>query len=843
MTILLTDHPAPGGPGIEPRWSRADKDGVGTAYSALSRVWFTISRGMLNEIYFPTIDRPQVRDVQYLVTDGQTFFHDTRRHLESTQEYIAEATLGFRIVSRDPEGRYQIIKEIIGDPHQACVLLHTRLEADPAWLSRLKMYVLIAPHLEVGGRGNNGNVALTPRGKLLTANKGGTWLVAGATVPFARCSCGYVGVNDGWHDLADNYQMDWEFNSVVNGNIALTAELDLQAERQENNRPAGSPGPDASSLAPGPSPLAPSCPEFVLGLAFGESLHNALVVLEQALAQPFDKHRERFLEQWQRAAEHRQEYILKRQISRPVKLPVAELIPDGGRLLHTSHALILAHEDKHYDGAMIASMSIPWGEAKGDEDLGGYHLVWTRDMCNSAGGLLAIGDTTTPLRALIYLACAQRPDGGFHQNFWINGDAYWQGIQLDEVSFPIVLAWRLHQAKALLHFDPWPMVLRAARYLIRHGPATPQERWEENSGYSPSTLAANIAGLICAAAFARSRGLEDTARHIEDYADFLETHIERWTVTTQGSLVPGLPRHYIRLHPVDINDPAPDEDANHGRIAIRNRQPGTPFEFPAKDVVDGGFLELVRYGIRKPDDPIIVDTVKVIDAVLKVDTPLGPCWRRYNHDGYGQRPDGGPFEGWGRGRAWPLLTGERGHYELAAGRPVQPYLRAMEAFASSNLLLPEQIWDEPDRPEVFMYFGKPTGAAMPLLWAHAEYLKLVRSAADGQVFDLIPEVAARYRDGPPRRPIEVWKFNRQVRSIPAGCRLRIQAPDPFRLHWTLDDWQTRQDTPSIPTGIGNHFIDLEIAPSQRAPLRFTFFWPEADRWEGKDYLVAIDSPP
>ena len=341
--------------------------------------------------------------------------------------------------------------------------------------------------------------------------------------------------------------------------------------------------------------------------------------------------------------------------------------------------MILAHEDKTYDGALIASLSIPWGEFMSDDDLGGYHLVWTRDMCKSATGLLAAGSTEVPLRALIYLACTQKEDGGFYQNFWINGEPYWRGTQLDETAFPILLAWRLHQAKALQDFDPYPMVLKAAGYLIHNGPVTPQERWEENSGYSPSTLAAHIAALICAAAFARERGQQATAQYLEEYADFLESHLEQWTVTTEGTLVPGIPRHFIRIHPADADDPQPDEDANHGVLELRNQPPGAPIAYPAKEIVDAGFLELVRYGIRKPGDPLIEDSLRVVDAVLKVETPFGPCWRRYNHDGYGQREDGGPFQGWGYGHAWPLLTGERGHYELAAGRDVQPFIRAMES--------------------------------------------------------------------------------------------------------------------------------------------------------------------
>jgi glucoamylase len=299
----------------------------------------------------------------------------------------------------------------------------------------------------------------------------------------------------------------------------------------------------------------------------------------------------------------------------------------------------------------------------------------------------------------------------------VNGNPYWRGIQLDEVAFPILLALRLSQQNALQKVDPYPMVLKAASYLLRHGPVTQQERWEEASGYSPSTLASNIAALIGAAHFCRQRADKAAAEYLEQYADFLESHIDAWTVTTEGTLVPGIRRHYIRIMPDDVDNPDPAEDPNSGILKIANLAPGTQNTFPAKEIVDAGFLELVRYGIRKPNDPIILDSLKVIDAVLKVDTPVGPVWRRYNHDGYGQREDGGPYVGWGKGRAWPLLTGERAHLELAAGRDVIPFIRAIEGFASATGLLPEQVWDEKDKPDAHMFLGRPTGSAMPLMWA------------------------------------------------------------------------------------------------------------------------------
>jgi glucoamylase len=668
------------------------------------------------------------------------------------------------------------------------------LEGDEDLLRRLQIFALLAPHLEVGGWGNSIRRIEVVGKQAVLAWKERTHLAMGADVGFSRTSCGYVAASDGWQDLHDNLRMDWEFARAENGNVAAMGQVDLSSARK-----------------------------FTVALAFGDGQHAAVTTLAQSLSVPFAQHRERFVDQWHRVS------------SLENFDPFAH---DGGELYRTSGQLLLAHEDKTFAGALIASASIPWGDAKGDEELGGYHLVWTRDMVQSATALLASGHQETARRGLVYVACSQSPDGLFPQNFWVDGTPYWRGIQLDEVAFPVMLAWRLWKAGGLADFDPYPMVLAASKFLVRHSPVTQQERWEEASGYSPSTLAAVIAALVCAADMAGSRGENAAAQFLHEYADFLESHVESWTVTTQGTLLPGIPRHYIRIRPSTCDSCIPDEDPNTGTLLVHNRPPGKQFAFPAKDIVDAGFLELVRYGIRRPGDRLIEDSLQVIDAVLKVDTPFGPCWRRYNHDGYGQRPDGGPYQGWGRGRAWPLLTGERGHYELAAGRDPRPYLSAMEGFASRGGMLPEQVWDEPDCPDQRLCLGRPAGSAMPLMWAHAEYIKLLRSLADSQVFDLIPPVAARYLTTHPRAELEIWKPTRQVQSVAPGVRLRILAFSPFLLHWSADEWRTTHDADSTNSELGS-WVDIPINPGQRAPVRFTCCWNAEGRSEGKDYAVAV----
>ena len=466
--------------------------------------------------------------------------------------------------------------------------------------------------------------------------------------------------------------------------------------------------------------------------------------------------------------------------------------------------------------------------------------MWTRDLVQCATGLLAAGQVQTPLRTLVYLAVAQLPDGGFPQNFWIDGEAAQDGSQLDEVAFPILLARRLHAEGACDAFDGGDLVRRAARHLILRGPITGQERWEEMSGYSPSTLAAVIAACVCAAAFAEEAGDAAGAAFVLDYADWLRAHVCEWTVTRVGTLLPGVARHFVRMQPAEPCQPAAAGDVDRANVTLTSRAPGAIDTFPARDVVDAGFLELVRHGILAADDPLIVDSLRVVDHCLKRDTPHGPAWRRYNHDGYGQRDDGTAYVGHGVGRAWPLLAGERGHYELIAGGDAACAIRAMERFGAETGLLPEQVWDDADLPAAGLHRGGPTGAARPLLWAHAEYVKLLRSVADGVPYDRVPEVLARYgaakstRRGTP----EYWSLCHPTPSVAAGSTLRVIAAHAFQLHLSSDEWATASDLDSA-TAYGLHHVDVVIDHEQRMPLRFTMRWTDDDRWEGRDFAVSV----
>lgn len=791
-------HSAFGAPGTEPRWTSSAKQGVGTAYSSGANVWFTLSHGIVNEIYFPHIDTPNVRDLQFLVTDGETFCHEERRDFKHEVSYPEENALLYRLVNTAPGGRYRLIKDIIVEPHSAVFLMRVRLEIeDPELVGKLRLYALLAPHLKGTGKCNSAWLCETGNRKLFGFRREDMEMSFACQPDFLRRSAGYVGASDGWTDLMDNFQMDWEFRQALDGNVAVMGEIDLSQGM-----------------------------EFTLGVGFGETPQSASTHVLQAFALPFSALREKFVRQWQRTRSG-SEVELRAHTG------------DEGSMFRLSQCVLLAHEDKLFRGAMVASLSIPWGETKDDSDMGGYHLVWPRDMVQSATALLACGQRESPLRALIWLSCVQEDDGSLPQNSFINGRPYWTGTQLDEIAAPVLLAWRLRAADGLREFDPWTLVSQASRFLVTHGPVTIQERWEENAGYSPSTLATVIAALVCTAEFAHGRKDKAAAGFLFDYADWLVSHLEDWMVTRCGELVEGKPRHYLRITPADPEQPYATADPDHAQIDIANGGG----RHPARNIIGGDFLHLVRLGIRPADDPVILDSIEVMDAVIRRELPQGPGWRRYNHDGYGQKSDGSPFEGTGEGRCWPILSGERGHYELAGGRDPLPYIKQLENFTNDGGMLPEQVWDDEDRPEHHMIRGGPTGAAMPLCWSHAEYVSLVRSRHDGKCFDRIEPAYQRYVQNNNRSTVEIWTFAHRLTQIDAGKTLRLICEADCKVSWSADNWggvheieATRVDSLNL------WFVDL---PAKKLPastrVEFTFFWTRAGRWEGRNEAVVLVS--
>ena len=414
---------------------------------------------------------------------------------------------------------------------------------------------------------------------------------------------------------------------------------------------------------------------------------------------------------------------------------------------------------------------------------------------------------------------------------------------MDETAFPILLVDLLRREAGDQLGDLhrwWPMVRNAASFIVRNGPVTQQDRWEEDGGYSPFTLAVEIAALLAAAEIADLLGEVVPAAYLRDTADAWNDNIERWTYSIDGDLARQLDveGYYVRI--------APDSDGAasplQGFVPIKNRPPGQG-AVRASQVISPDSLALVRFGLRAPDDPRILNTLKVVDALLRAKLPQGPCWYRYNGDGYGEHDDGGPFDGTGIGRPWPLLAGERAHYEIAAGRPefADALLRLMEESpAGASRLIPEQVWDGPPIPDLELFPGKPTGSACPLVWAHSEYIKLRRSLRDGRIFDQPPQTVQRYLVEKRRCLHFLWIFNNKVRTMPCGKILRIAVLKPATVHWSLDDWNTSFDTHTRDTELGVHVVDL---PTDKLPVAhpavFTFHW-DADGWEGVDYRVIVE---
>jgi glucoamylase len=784
-----------GKPGLPPNWSTARKQGVGTACSEQSKVWFTIANGIVTEVYYPTIDTANTKDIQFLITDGVSFFEEERRDTSSMIEYIDENALAYRVTTTSKSGRYRIIKNILTDPSGQTLIINTSFEPLGDNNRDLRLFLLFAPHIKNRGSGNSGKVWRVDGRSYLLAWREGLWTALTATLPFTKASVGYVGCSDGWQDISKHYGMTHEFDCAEDGNIALTAEIDISRKRS-----------------------------FTLALSFGSGEGDVILEADKALKRGYKTIEKRYVNGW------------KRYLSTLEDLSGEGF--DGGRLYRISAMVLKAHEDKTHRGAVVASPSIPWGEAAGDDASGGYHLVWPRDLCKIAFAFMAMGDLKTPVRIIDYLRCTQEADGHWPQNFWLNGSPYWEGIQLDEVAFPIILAWRLKNM-GLLKRDLYPMVKRAAAFLVNEGPITEQERWEENTGFSPSTLAVEIAALVCAAHWAKENGEERESRYLFEIADYWAARVEDWTFTDCGCIFPDHPEHYQRIASF-----APEEMEVSGLVCqlfipTKNLPDEQHMSNRACAVVDGGFLELVRYGVRNPEDSHVVKTIPVVDKLLRVETPNGPVFHRYNNDGYGEKEDGSPFDGTGVGRAWPLLTGERGMYELIAGSNPDLYIRAMEAFANEGGMLPEQVWDSDDIPERGLSRGEGTGSATPLVWAHAEYIKLLRSRRDRGGCDIIPELYERYVEHATTSNLTAWKVNKPVVRVSATHTLRIVSHEAGKIVWSADGWISKGQERLRPTGLGVYYHDFGASALKAGTtLTFTFRYNN-DRWEGKDYEITV----
>lgn len=781
---------APGWPGSPARWTSAAKSGVGTALGG-SAVWFTLSHGILNEVYAPRMDQAATRDMGLVVTAPGGFFSEEKRHARHETECPVPGVPYYRLTNTCSRARYRIEKEVIADPERPVVVQRVRFLPVQGSLADYRMFVLLAPHLDNHGAGNTGWVGDYKGVRGLFASRDGHALCLVSSTGFRARSVGFVGASDGWQDLVRHGELTWSYTLAENGNVALAGELETGGD-------------------------------VVLALGFGRSPEEAACQARASLAEGFDPLLEAYARPWQRWQEG-----LRRAPERP--------------LFATSAMVVKTHQSKHVPGAVLASLAVPWGSSKGDGDLGGYHLVWPRDMVEAAGGLLAAGARAEARAALVYLQATQEGDGHWPQNMWTEGSSYWGGVQIDETALPILLVDLARRHGALADGDLekgrfWLMVKQAASFLVRNGPVTQQDRWEEDGGYTPFTLAAEIAALLAAADLAELAGEPALAPYLRETADAWNAQIERWLYVRGTELARriGVDGYYVRITPPDVDD-------GDDLVAIKNR-PLSEARSRAEAIVCADALALVRFGLRAADDPRVVDTVRVIDALLEVTTPLGPSWHRYTNDGYGEAADGSPFDGEGVGRVWPLLTGERAHYALALGdrRQAEKLLDTMEGLAGEGGLLPEQTWDSPDIPERELYFGRPAGSAMPLVWAHAEHLKLARSLADGPVFDTPPQTVERYLEKGTRSSLVQWRFNHKVRELPRGQTLRVEALAPATIHWSADGWRTLHDAETHDSGLGVHYADLPTAALPAgSEVVFTFYWPEARRWEGVDFSVKV----
>lgn len=835
---------APGWPGIPPRWTSSAKDGVGTALSSNSRIWFTVSHGILNEVYFGRIDQACVRDLGLIVTDGRSFFSEEKRDTDSRVEWLADGVPGYRVTNTCRQGRFRIEKELVTDPAREVLLMRVRFVPLSGAAADYRLFALLAPHLGNQGSDNTGWIGEHNGLPMLFASAGPLALALACDVPWRERSVGYVGFSDGWQQLSRDLVFIETFVRAEHGNVALTGEVDVTAGD-----------------------------EFVLALGFGRDADEAASKAAASLNAGFERIQSRFIDDWlawqqslrpldrtpnevqairpstptRSASEGTYDTGAHPTPSSPVwtteAAPATSAAPRPN-LYRVSAAMIRAHDAKEFPGGVIASLSIPWGFSKGDDDLGGYHLVWPRDLVEAAGGLLAAGAHAEAIDVLDYLETTQQADGHWPQNMWLDGTPYWHGVQMDETALPILLVDVSVRAGALTGREAaryWPMVRRAAQYLVVNGPVTQQDRWEEDPGYNPFTLAAEIAGLLAAADMADDAGDSLAACYLRETADLWNHHIERWTYARDGELARehGVDGYYVRIAPPETSDAASPLD---GFVAIKNRPPDHS-SAPARQIVGTDFLALVRFGLRAADDPRILNTLRVVDAHLKTEFPCGPGWHRYSGDGYGEHDDGSPFNGTGVGRVWPLFTGERAHYELAADRRTEAerLLHALEAMANGGGLIPEQTWDAADVRQRGLYFGRPAGSAMPLVWAHGEYIKLLRSLADGAVFDMPPQTRRRYVEQRRQSPHSAWRFNHKCRRIAAGKRLRIEVQQPALVHWGRDGWQDVQDAGTRDTTLGMHVVDL---PTDRLPrgstIEFTFYWPGVARWEGADFSVRVE---
>ena len=780
------DNPskAPGATWRHPVWSTARKSCVGTALGS-GKIWFTTGRGIVTEVFYPRIDIPQIRDLGFIVADDQGFWQELKALPEPRLE-MEDLLVPLPIIHHHHD-RFDFTLKICADPERDVLLLDFHLEGGAA----LRPYLLCSARLGEDAENNCAWVGDWEGRPVLWAEQGPFGLAltcrnADGYPALERCTVGEVGASDLWQDFHQNGRMQWAYQEAGPGEVALAGRLPRQG---------------------------------TLALGLGTSKEAAATNAWSSLAEGFQS----------RAADYSAGWNAWHQ-RHPTHHCVSKLPAAAKALYARSTNILKVHEDRTFPGAMVASLSVPWGESS--DSRGGYHLVWSRDLVESAGALLALGAATEARHVLTYLISTQQADGHWLQNQWLGGKPFWQGVQLDETGFPVLLASALREAQMLENVAVTDMTTRALHFIVHEGPVTGQDRWEEDGGVNLFTLAVAIAALVEGAGFLGGKA-GDCALML---ADYWNARLEEWTFAHDTDLARRfqVAGHYVRIIPEDI---LVQDGAQKEWVLIKNRAHDP--HLSAGEQVANDFLQLVRYGLRSADDPHVTASVKVMDGLLRTDTPCGPVWHRYNGDGYGEHADGSPFDGTGIGRGWPLLVGERGHYALAAGEDAVPYINAMAAMTGNSGLLPEQIWESDAIPEKGLFPGHPSGSAMPLVWAHGEFIKLCHSAAQGRPVDRPAQTWKRYQGKVPKIDYRIWRLRQRPRQLPAGQELRLLLRAPFTVHWGSNGWQAIQDTESEDWGLG-HVATLPVQKLRVGDsVQFTILWRDSGDWQGEDFHIDI----
>ena len=700
-------------------WAPSDNTLLGTAQNTTSDVWFTGSNGIIGEVFYPTADTPNTTALQFLIGDSNhTWVNQEKTDTTSKVRLYNSHALAWVVTNTAKNGDYQLTKIIYTDPARNSVVQQVTFKALQGHLADYQLYVYYDPTIHDKGDNNN-SYTKTYQGKTMLVSTSGAGKFASAlaaSLPYqaGMIGSGFMGQSDGWTDLAGtsncgsstcpDYTMNYTYSEATDGNTVQTGLLDLSNGGKSDLS-------SATSLT------------FTLALSFGQSSgsSDATSSAEHTLVGTLNDRSNMlaaYVAQWNSFDD---------SLYTPPAVGNTPTIQQARQQEYYLAANVLKASQDKQTGTFVAGLGTPWGEINGDQDAGGYHLVWERDMYEFSSALIVAGDTADPKRALLWAFTKQQLPGGlFPQNSYVDGSPYFNGIQMDEQAFPIMLAWKLgvtDKQDYLQHIKP------TADLIAKSGGVTGQERWEENGGYSPSTLAAMISGLVCAADIARINGDPTSQQRYLSTADYYRKMVIAWTYTTTGPLGNG---HYFER--LDSNGNPNDADT------IQNSNGGGTYD--QRSIVDMGFLELVRQGVYPANSPYIASSLPVVDAALEETINGNHYWHRYNHDGYGEHINGSDYDGTGIGQLWPILSGERGIYTIATGANADQYLTAMMAAANGSGLIPEQVWGN-NAPAGYTP-GTPTKSMNPLNWAMGEYITLLFSISEHKIADVVPITLARY---------------------------------------------------------------------------------------------------